>query len=580
MSLKEVAAQLKEKVNLVDFISEHVPLRKVGRNYQGLCPFHSDSKPSFTVSEEKQIFRCFGCGAGGDLIGFYMKLTGLSFAEAVKDLARKYGIPLPERTESASDKKRAPLYELNEKARRFYQHLLETSPQAAVAREYLKERGLSGATTRTFSLGYAPPDGGALVSHLRLLKADLALAEQAGLIVARGEGSYYDRFRGRLLFPWRDQQGRVVAFGGRILGAGEPKYLNSPESPIYHKGRLLYGLYEARSYIREKDQGLLVEGYFDLLSLWEHGLRNVVACSGTALTSEQVKILRRLSRNWFLIFDADPAGRKAAFRAVGLFFKEGLFPRVVFLPPGEDPDSLVRKDPGLFLRQLEASQEALPFLLHYLEEEYGRSPEGKSALLRELRPLLEAIPDAVVRHEYFRWVAEKLSLPLKVVLSKSPSQISFTSDSGVGLSEKVLLQFLVHHPHYLSQIESSVLEDLLPTPEGRALLKKLKEALEEGYSLETLTLEEAGLQALYSELLFSPPPEDSPEVIWAHIQRYLWRQRLRQEQAAMLAAIKEAEARGQKESLQRLLEEYRRLCGSNPLKGCGEGRYEPTQKGN
>lgn len=582
MSLNEAVFRIKETVNIVDFISEYVALKKVGRNYVGLCPFHSESKPSFTVNEEKQIFRCFGCGAGGDVIGFYMRIAGLSFVEAVKELARRFNIPIKETPyDSEIDEKRKALYRINEKAARFFRHFLETSPEAERARAYLKERGLSGETAKIFLLGYAPEGGGILASHLRLSGVELPLAEEAGVVIRREDGSFYDRFRGRLIFPIRDVSGRVVAFGGRILADGEPKYLNSPETPVYHKSRILYGCYESRTYIRQKDSGFLVEGYFDLLTLWDRGIRNVVASCGTALTREHVKLLRRLSRNWYLVFDADPAGERAAVKALGLFFQENLFPKVVFLPSGEDPDSLVRNfGPEAFFREVERAKEALPFLLEYLLREYGTSPQGKSAVVKELREILSGIPDPVIRYEYFRISAERLGLPVPLLLSESRRETSSpkgTSSTGTPF-ERALLQFLIHFPSFAAELRALRAEEFLKTPAFRALFENIMKALEDNLPLETLSFSDVDLQALFSELLFSPPPDEPPEEVWAQIKSRLLRERFNQEKTDILSAIREAESSGQKENLLRLLQEYRNLCLQNLLKCRGEGEYESVQK--
>ena len=578
MNLNEAAFRIKETVNIVDFISEYVALKKVGRNYVGFCPFHSESKPSFTVSEEKQIFRCFGCGVGGDVIGFYMRVNGLSFAEAVKELARRFNIPIRESLQdSERDEKRKLLYGINEKAARFFRHFLESSSEGEKARRYLRERGLSEETARIFFLGYAPEEGEILASHLRLSGVKLPLAEEAGVVIRREDGSFYDRFRGRLIFPIRDGSGRVVAFGGRLLSEGEPKYLNSPETPIYHKGRILYGLYEARASIREKDSGFLVEGYFDLLTLWDQGIRNVVASCGTALTPEHVKLLRRFSRNWYLVFDADSAGERAAVKALRLFFRENLFPKVVLLPAGEDPDSLVRSSGAkAFLRATEQAKEALTFLLDYLLREYGTSPEAKSVLVKELREILSAISDPVIRYEYFRVSAERLSLPLPILLSESRKKAPCAeeaSSSGKPF-ERAILQFLLHFPSFAAELRALRAEEFLETPAYKTLFARLMEALEEGLSVESLSFPDVDLQALFSELLFSPPPEESPEEVWAQIKSRLLRERFDQEKRKMLSAIREAENSGQKESLLRLLQTYRNFCLQNFLKGRGEGKYE------
>jgi len=581
VSLREAASRIRESLNIVDVISEFVVLKKVGRNYVGLCPFHAETKPSFTVSEEKQLFRCFGCGVGGDVIGFYMRVNGLSFGEAVRELARKYHLPLPTslREPPEEDRERKELYRINEQAARFFERMF-SAPEGAQAREYLRRRGLSENIRRAFLLGYAPAEGGALTSHLRLAGVDLRLAEKAGVLVAREDGTYYDRFRGRLIFPIRDLTGRVAAFGGRILGEGEPKYLNSPESPIYHKSRVLYGLYEARPFLREKGHGLVVEGYFDLLSLWERGFRNVVATCGTALTEEHVRTLKRFCREWYLVFDGDEAGRKAAFRAVGLFFSQGLFPQVVFLPEGEDPDSLVRRDPGAFQEALKAAHKALDFLTEYLLALYGRGPEGKAQVVRELQEILGRLPDAVVRHEYLRLAARRLDLPESFLLSKRASRANFPESEKKGGSPwgRQLLQFLLQWPSRAEELALLSPEEFLEDLERR-LYEEILAGVREGYSPERLTFTEPECQALFSELLFSAPLEKSPEEVLAQIRAWILRRRLEQRAREMQRTIQELEARGREEEVAGLLRAYTELCRQFPKECQGEGVYEPLQKG-
>jgi len=578
VSLREAALRIRESINIVDLVSEFVALKRVGRNYVGLCPFHSETKPSFTVSEEKQIFRCFGCGAGGDVIGFYMRVNGLSFGEAVRDLARKYHLPLPsDLREPAESGEHRELYRINERAVRFFERML-AAPEGKEAREYLRRRGLSEETRRAFLLGYAPADGGALTSHLRLAGVDPGLAEKAGVLARREDGTYYDRFRSRLIFPIRDLSGRVVAFGGRILGEGEPKYLNSPESPIYHKSRILYGLYEARTFIRERGCGLVVEGYFDLLSLWERGLRHAVATCGTALTEDHVRLLKRFSRDWYLLFDGDAAGRKAAARAIGIFFSQGLFPRVVFLPEGEDPDSLVRRDPGALERALTEARNPLDFLVEYLLEVYGQGPEGKAQVVREIREVLGRLPDPVLRHEYLRLAARKLDLPEGLLFSPRALQRALPKEREGAPWGRLLLQFLLQWPFRAEELAVLSPEEFLEDPE-KTLYLEILFALREGISLERLTFEDGTLQELFSELLFSPPLESSPEEVLSQIRAWILRRRFEVQARDLQRTIRDLEARGRREEVADLLRAYAELCRNFPKECQGEGVYEPLQKG-
>jgi DNA primase len=323
-------------------VGQYVKLQQRGRNLLGLCPFHADTKPSFTVAPDKGIFHCFGCGVGGNVFSFVMQYHRLSFPEAVAELAKRYGIPLtfqdlgPEGGKSAQ--KRQLLQEINTLAAAFYEAALK-GPEGQPGRDYLAKRGLTPEVIKTFRLGYAPNQWDGLSRHLQNRGVSLDAAQEVGLLVPRASGGYYDRFRDRIMFPILDRQNRVLAFGGRVVGEGEPKYLNSPESPLFSKGRHLFGLPQAAEALRQTGEALVVEGYLDLLALRVHGVEPVVATLGTALTREQVRLLKGVAAKAVLVFDGDAAGARAMQRALPLFLQEGLPVRVLPLPPGLDPDS-------------------------------------------------------------------------------------------------------------------------------------------------------------------------------------------------------------------------------------------------
>ncbi len=566
MSLKEIARRIKEVANIVDVIGEHVALKRSGRNYLGLCPFHADRKPSFVVNEEKQIFRCFGCGAGGDLIGFYMRFHNLDFVEAVRELARRFDIPFRLEGEEKGSQRHKALFEVNEKAQRFFSQMLWASAVGEEARSYLRQRGLSVETARSFGLGFAPPSYDSLASHLKLAGIELSLAEEAGLLVRREDGSFYDRFRHRLIFPIYDLAGRVAGFGGRIIGAGEPKYLNTPETQVYRKGSLLYGLFHTRNFIRTAGFGLLVEGYLDLLALYEAGIREVAASLGTALTSQHVRQMKGLAREWYLVFDADEAGLKAAMRAAPICLNEGLFPRVILLPEGEDPDSFVRQQ-GVraFLALKEKALEIFDFLLEVLKKRYPATPEGKLAIFRELEPALLALKDPVLLDLEVQKIAEKLGISETAIRRglrqrqplKEPQEVFRASPNYL---ERVILEFVVHYPQFLSEFEELGLAEIFKEDLHRRLYQALI-AAEGEISVEALSFEDLELQALLSEILLSPPPfeEVAPERVAAEIKGWWLKRRFKQRLEELLAAIRAAEASGQAEEALRLLREYQEL---------------------
>ncbi len=566
MGLKEAARQIKETANIVDVVAEHVNLRRSGRNYIGLCPFHEDRKPSFVVSEERQIFHCFGCGAGGDVIAFYMKFHNLAFGEAVQELARRFGIPLSLEKSEPSSERRTALFELNEKAKRFYEHLLWGAKAGEEARAYLTNRGLSEKTARLFGLGFAPTSFDSLTSHLRLAGADLALAAEAGLLVPREDGSFYDRFRNRLMFPIFDSNHRVAGFGGRILGDGEPKYLNTPETPVYHKGSILYGLAQTKGAIRAAGFGFVVEGYFDLLSLYDKGVKEVVATLGTALTPQQVRLLRGLAAEWYLVFDADEAGLKAALRAAPVFLNANLFPKVVVLPEGEDPDSFVcQAGAGSFYALREQAKDIFDFMLDLLSQRYPATPEGKLALFKELKPAFEALKDQMLLELQLVRVAERLKVSesaLRAALKGVAKPVVGRSapKEARSYSERTLVEFVIHYPEYLSDFLKLGLLRHLRDARLKALVEILS-GFKDGCTPADLTLEDLELQALLSEILLSPPPfeEFPPERVAEEIKRWLARQEQKEKLVSLLEAIKEAEASGREEEALRLLRKYQEL---------------------
>lgn len=339
--------EIRSSADIVDIISGYVQLKKRGKNYIGVCPFHTEKTPSFTVSSEKQIFHCFGCHAGGNVFKFLMDYKSISFVESVQEVAEQIGITLEYEKEYKPEEQSEQelLYEINNFAARYFSNNLLKSEDGGTARNYFKNRNIKPEIQKTFGLGYAFPEWEHFLNYAKENKIDLDKAKQLGLIDTRDNGTYYDKYRGRVIFPIFSTNGRVIAFGGRILTKQEntAKYLNSPESIIYHKRKSLYGLYHSKEEIRKLDKAILVEGYMDLIALYQHGIKNVVASSGTALTEEQVKLLSRFTKNIIVLFDADAAGQKASMRSIETLLKEDFDVKLVALPEGEDPDSYVNK---------------------------------------------------------------------------------------------------------------------------------------------------------------------------------------------------------------------------------------------
>ena len=392
MISQDKIAEIRNRASIVEVIGDYVTLKKAGRNHMGLCPFHGEKTPSFTVSEEKGIYHCFGCQAGGSVFHFLMQYDHLSFPEAVERVAKRYGITI-ERSERQGSYQEAgereKLYRINERVAANYQKILFTHAEGKRALDYLKARGVDEAASQKFMLGYAPQGGSGLLTAVQ--KGSIAAndALRLGLIGQRSPQNYHEKFFARVMFPIINAAGKVVAFGGRVLDQGMPKYLNSSETPLFHKGATLYGLFQARDAIRKSDRVVVVEGYLDVIALAQHDIGYAVATLGTALTTDHVRALSRYTKNIIALFDGDEAGQKAAARSFEIFIEAGLLGRAAFLPQGDDPDSFVRSRGKAALEAV--LDQAVPLADYYfswLEARHGKSLEGKSQIASEISRVL------------------------------------------------------------------------------------------------------------------------------------------------------------------------------------------------
>ncbi|MGK8440604.1 DNA primase [Ectopseudomonas hydrolytica] len=433
---------LLNRTDIVDVVSSRIQLKKTGKNYSACCPFHKEKTPSFTVSPDKQFYYCFGCGAGGNALGFVMDHDQLEFPQAIEELAKRAGMDVPREEGGRGRTPRqpvdSPLYPLLEAAAEHYRQALKSHPQRKYAVDYLKGRGLTGEIARDFGLGFAPPGWDNLLKQLGGDALQQKAMIDAGLLIENADnGRRYDRFRDRIMFPIRDSRGRVIAFGGRVLGDDKPKYLNSPETAVFHKGQELYGLYEARKHNRDLDEIMVVEGYMDVIALAQQGLRNAVATLGTATSEEHLKRLFRIVPSVLFCFDGDAAGRNAAWRALESTLpslQDGRRARFLFLPEGEDPDTLVRAE-GTDAFRARINQHAQPladyFFQQLSEEADPRSLEGKAHLVTLAAPLIDKIPGnnlrALMRQrlsEITGLSGEALSQVASAPRSHAPSTIS------------------------------------------------------------------------------------------------------------------------------------------------------------
>jgi DNA primase len=407
--------EIRVATDIVDLIGSFVRLKKRGKNYLGLCPFHTEKTPSFNVSADRQMYHCFGCGAGGNAFTFVMEYEKVSFVEAVRGLAEKAGIALPSSSEESDREanEQEQLYEACRCAADFFRSSLATA-EGKVALDYLHKRGFTDETIKTFQIGYAPNSWDAFVKYAASKKIPVPTLEKAGLVRKRDDGSAYDYFRGRAIFPVFSTTGRIVGFGARKLMQDDQlgKYINSPETPIYQKSKILYGLYQAREPIREEETALLVEGYADQMRLFQAGVKNVVASSGTALTEEQITLLSRYAKNVTIVYDADSAGSKAALRGVDLILERDLDVKVAALPEGEDPDSFIGKEGGDAFRKLAKGAGSFIDFIAGIAQREGRlaSPEGKAQTVRSIVQSISKMPDELKRSFYVKHVADQYKL--------------------------------------------------------------------------------------------------------------------------------------------------------------------------
>jgi DNA primase len=421
---EEKISEIKNSVNIVDLISEVVRLKKAGKNFVGLCPFHSEKTPSFTVSPDKQIFYCFGCGQGGDIFHFLMKQDNLSYPEAIRSLAVKVGIPVAESETfnkgplQKTDKER--VLEINQEAMRFFRETLKNDKTGKPASLYLTNRGIAPAIIDRFTIGYAPNAWNGLSGFFFRKRISASDLEKAGLAISRKESAgVYDRFRNRIIFPIMDIRMQTIGFGGRSIDDQMPKYLNSPETPAYVKSRSLFGLHLAKDKCRTENAVYIVEGYFDCIMLHQYGVENTVATLGTSLTAEQIRILKGYAEKMILVFDSDDAGIKAAARSIALFVEQNVKARILVLPTGHDPDSYMREFGAKSFEGLaKKASDAVGFLIDCAVKKHGMTPEGKLLVLQDLIEPLAAVTDPVARSLYIREFSERLSVDETAISDK------------------------------------------------------------------------------------------------------------------------------------------------------------------
>jgi len=580
--------QIQERIDIVEIISSHVQLRRAGKNFKANCPFHMEKTPSFHVNPDKQIFHCFGCGVGGNVFTFLMKIEKKDFREVAEALADRAGIEIPKdrAVDEAAEARRNEVFQANRLAADFYQNVLWKEAVAAPARAYLKKRGLSDETVRDFQLGFAPDTWEALTIELKKSFTEKAL-ERAGLSMPGKEGKgHYDRFRKRIMFPILDAKGACIAFGGRVMDDTQPKYLNSPETELYSKGRQLYGLFQARTAIRTEDAVIMVEGYMDVIGCHQAGVKNAVASLGTALTSEQARLVRRHTQNVYILYDADAAGENATLRGLEIFLEEGMEVRIVRLAEGHDPDSFILKF-GIpaFRNALLEAKSLFDYKLALLKQKFDpKSVEGRVKIANEMVSLFSKVRNEILLSAWTLDLAKQLGISeaaVKAELEKSkggrdrrPAPAAPQAGAvpaapgtparlltGAGLTaEKILLGLMLEEAGLLERAKERLSSEDFQDPVVRRIVEKM-------FTTETAqtvsgwmnTFEDA--EAAETLAMAASEAEKAPEKKKAFEDCLSWMERSRLEatREGLRMQIAEAQRLGDQSRIHQLLQDFTEL---------------------
>lgn len=584
--------EIRDKCNIVEIISQYIPLKRAGRNFRALCPFHPEKTPSFMVSPDKGIFHCFGCGAGGNVFNFIMKYEGQDFPQVVRMLAEKVNVKLPSRSMFSPDQQKdlRDLFQVNEMAASWYQsNLKREKGQAAL--EYLKKRLFKAKTAVTFKLGFAPADNG-LLSFMRAQGIREETLEKAGLILRKEGGPYYDRFKQRIIFPIFDSRSKILAFGGRILDDSLPKYMNSPETAIYRKGNHLYGLNFAKEEIKKQKFCIIVEGYIDLLTVYQNEIGNVVASLGTALTQEQIRLLKRYTHDVVMVFDADRAGELASLRSLDLLIEAEMNVKIVSLPKGEDPDSFLRKfGKEAFWQKVKEASGLFDYKLNLLTQSYDlNTVEGKVGIANHMLPTIRRVQNAIRRsgyvkrlaQEFFRgekslgeeWILAELKKVKKDFDNYTKKSFAQTSSLGNYPAEEMVLKILLEDEDAIGEIRKQ-----LPLECFQDL--RIREAMRLAYQWN---VQGGGLST--AKLITYLNNEDSAQLISrisSSTCRFIDRQKslcdcierikndnLKNRLSRLQREIKLAQSWGHKEKITELISQYNQLVKTRGAKRWGE----------
>lgn len=579
MFTEDLIRRVRDSVDIVELISGYLSLKKTGKNHTGLCPFHAEKTPSFNVNSDKQIFHCFGCGVGGDAFKFLELQEGLNFPEAVKTLANRAGISLPADSASRTqDKKsedeRKALFAIVADAAEYFQQEL-AGPAGSTARAYLAKRGVSESTITDFSLGYARPEWDGLLRHLKQKGYGLGLLEKAGLIIKRNEGEgYYDRFRGRIIFPIRDMSGQVIAFGGRVMDDSLPKYLNSPETPLYSKSNVLYCLDKAKDAGRKQGYFIIVEGYLDALACHQYGVKNAIATLGTALTDGHMRLMKRFAQKIVLIFDPDPAGVKATMRGLDLFVSSNMKVNVVSLPDGNDPDTFLQKQGAeAFAGCLRGSVKFMDFVLGQVVK--GGPPSSideKVEKAGEMLGFIAKLPSGIERDHYVKRTAEALDLDEGVLRQEMPNQPKHPAPADKKpvpatkakrpRAEEILIHLMLKDNEIALQLKDEIRPQDFTDPLFQRAATKVFQVLAARNTLdssELLAEPDEELKQLLSHYSVLEMEYEDPDKHWRDCVGVIKQQDPEKKMKLLYKEIHEAETRGDTATIARLMTEQQEL---------------------
>jgi DNA primase len=575
---ENILEEILGRVDIVEVVGGVIPLKRAGRNFKACCPFHQEKSPSFMVSPDRQIYHCFGCGESGNAFKFLMRHERMEFPEAVEMLAKKAGVALPEtpRQNPAATNLITSIFKANELAVLCYEHSLR-SIEGTKAKDYLAIRGISEQSARLFKIGFATERWDSLMNHLRAQGVNLSVMEKAGLILPKDAGGYYDRFRNRLMFPIFDLKNRPLGFGGRVLDQSLPKYMNSPETTVYTKGRHLYGLNWSKDAIRDSDSAAVVEGYLDFILPYQAGFKNIVASLGTALTLEQIRLLKRYTHNVTLVYDGDPAGEMASLRSLDIFIEEEMRVKVATLPKGFDPDSFVRKFGVDRFRELVSQAKSLfDYKLGILRSRFDQNgAEGKAEISAQMIESIVKFKSAVLQSEYLKRLSQELDVREESLLqemrkkkSSVPLQqqqsVTAKKPAAINPTEKLLIRLMLEENKLIERIRNSLEPADFNDARASRIVSVMFDLAGQGRRVEPRTLinhfNEEDVSQIVCESIFLDDiaKHDKEKLVDDCIQRMkLDKKRLRRED--LHEQIKAAQHLGEEERLQELMQEFHNL---------------------